>query len=1199
MAWHDNNWDGNVCQHPEQNTYCIGVHSLLSGRIEKRRDLEAEMQHKGEMVGGNFEPAQVPPCYWSINAFSESGFKIEHRHAFSDIKETIPDEVKPNSVYTWPFKLSFVHSESNQKRHGNYPPNLESRIDKFLNKFEPHQSIVFFYANYDNPVSADEMKYLLLGSSVLSEYPITKHFQFDPEWLTEFRLDKKMKNFPTINWAIQLTHDPSKSVLLPYREYIKYAAENPEDEEKLHDMKVVIEEESLIRSFKYVAMDIDDDKCLYLLYKIRKSIKKIQEHNQLVIKSDLQEEEKRITDLIKMVWQKRGIYPSLNKILRCFLDDENLSDSLAKSLISHTSKEKNMGSLFDEIFNEDIPQELMEYEADLLDLIDRRLFKKNIGALLKLSLFNLTEHQIKKIINRTDLLSAIGINPYALYEEYQADEEDLDEPEMQDEVIDIYKVDVGMIPDRKFVKRHRELQNLNEDSPERVRSVIINYLWEIGNHGHCYDHIYNILNEIKEYPLIYKNDINLDEKAIINLDNDYKSHFVEKLYITESEGERYFYLTEIKNAEDHLKDIVNALIYARADYQISNIDYEKHIADSLNALCKVITTEKEKQSFIEERTQLYRHIFSESLFLLTGRPGTGKTHEIIKIINYLSQLNEECLLLAPTGKATLRLTENIVKYTSLKLVAQTIDRFIFNNGFGWAYDDWERLRQLPHNEKITVENLVIDESSMVDLQKLHILLSIIRFDEKYPKRVILVGDENQLPPIGFGKPFHDIINYIIADEQLFLNHYVNLRTNCRQENDERIIKLAEAFIDKKRYYEESLELIEAEGKVSDGLFIYKWNSQDELHEKLNSSIDNLFRIESGDEEYDEKDCKKRLNTLFGLYENGYVNNQNFKFKETLTLEELQILTPYRAGYYGTIGTNKLIQENYRDHSKYSPEKSSFYHSDKIIRLENWYQGRGHDRKLLLSNGSIGIVNGEWKQRKYYFKEIDKPLFWVDSEERFDLAYSITIHKSQGSDFKNVFLIIPNKLTLLSKELLYTALTRSKFRLFIFIYKAKDNLFLQAKNISYLLNRNTSVFEEPQDTKKKFFPVPGGKPVRSKVEYIIHTALQKSGLQFEYEQQLNLEKRHYPIHPDFTIKLKGGHTIYWEHLGKLDIRKYYGDWQDRKQDYNDHNLFEYVVTTDDLEGIKYEKIDHIIDDIRNLTLRKTKDSKFSNHHYELY
>ena len=87
MAWHDNKWNGKVCNNPEANNYCTGPHSLLSSRIEKRKntDLESSRGVRGEYVASGLSANNVPPCYWSINAFSEQGFSVEHTHPFSKL----------------------------------------------------------------------------------------------------------------------------------------------------------------------------------------------------------------------------------------------------------------------------------------------------------------------------------------------------------------------------------------------------------------------------------------------------------------------------------------------------------------------------------------------------------------------------------------------------------------------------------------------------------------------------------------------------------------------------------------------------------------------------------------------------------------------------------------------------------------------------------------------------------------------------------------------------------------------------------------------------------------------------------------------------------------------------------------------------------------------------------------------------------
>jgi len=168
---------------------------------------------------------------------------------------------------------------------------------------------------------------------------------------------------------------------------------------------------------------------------------------------------------------------------------------------------------------------------------------------------------------------------------------------------------------------------------------------------------------------------------------------------------------------------------------------------------------------------------------------------------------------------------------------------------------------------------------------------------------------------------------------------------------------------------------------------------------------------------------------------------------------------------------------------------------------------------------------------------------------------------------------------------------------IFVQETKDNLFEVARGRSSLLNRNTSLFQPPEDKKKGYWPTPD-KEVQSRIEYIIFKSLERSGLKFKHEKVTEFEKRNYKIKPDFTITV-GDQTIYWEHLGMLDCRKYYRDWIKRKDDYKDHGMFENLVTTDDVEGIIQEKIDKVIDDIREGKIANTKGNAFSDHHYELY
>ena len=1076
MAWHDNNWNGKICADPEQNFYCVGTHSLLAKRIATNRNLEKETENKNRSVKEVQQDVQeegypyMVPCYWSVNAFSDQSVNITHWHPFTNIQNTINDTLRPYSVYTWPFKLSFVHNPEKKMIHGKHPPDLDKRIDNFIKKFPSYKSIIFFYANYDNPVSADDMQYLVLGCSVITQINDTGEFDITPAKLQQLENGNGMKNFSPMNWALQVTHDfEDFGILLPYKEYLQYVATHPKDEEKLHEMKVVVEESALISGFKYVAMDIDDDKCLYLLYKIRKSLLIIKDHGIVADQQKNNEQLEKIEFLIDSIWEKRTLYPALSKIFKYFELDEQYAREISESIC----KKSNLVETFDNLLQGNIPDNLQLSEPSnrlLLELATEQIFMRRVETLKTLALFNLTQNQIDKIIDN-GLFNELAQNPYILYEKYVAGENDLDEPDLQDEGIDIFKIDIALIPDARFVIKDKKLQKIQADSPERLRAVIIDYLYRIGkNKGDCYDSIDNILEELREYPLFYRNNIRIDEEGIIALEDDYREHFEERLVIEEKTDHTFYYLEEVKFAENIIGKTFE--IQSQKEFN-SGSDADEYINS-----CAEIFEEQQNgtdiKQFIDERKELYSNIFYSGFYLLTGSAGSGKTYETVTIIETIvNELEEKVTILAPTGKATLRIAEKLNERDFQKNSTpkpETIHRFIYRNKFGRLMDgkDYTSLLKEIEEEKIPVDNLIIDESSMVDLFLMAVLFSIIRMDKL--KRIILVGDEYQLPPIGFGKPFRDLIDYVKADEDLEDRCYIRLQSNCRQLGED-VLKLAEIYAADEDNDETILENIDQEDDFErTSLKVMKWSYMDELNELLLENLDDLLSVDNGTNE--EKIIA--LNYAFGLYDSGHVPINNHQFSNTLHLNKIQFLSPYRAGYFGTLKINKTIQSEYRKKNDF--KDSVFSYSEKIIRLKNWYKGGGVNRRLYLSNGSIGMATFHWnygghyRKYQYFFTEIEQAgerynTFWDgqvdDKEDAFELAYAITVHKSQGSDFDNVFLVIPKRFGLLCKELIYTALTRAKQKLYLFVQKNQgQNLLEIAKNRSLVEHRKTSVFSVP-------------------------------------------------------------------------------------------------------------------------------------------
>lgn len=1054
----------------------------------------------------------------------------------------------------------------------------------------------------------------LVGCAVVNKVPeIPADFPFSEDELKAERSKHRSKYFPTMNWAIQISYDfENKGIRLPYHEYMDYVEEHPEERQKLEEMKVLIEEPSLVFGFKYVLADINEDQCIYLLTKLRKAIDIIQAHKIV----DFSRQQKLVNQLLERVWIRRGLYPGLQNVLEYIMDDETWEGKpLIQKLRANTSPEKE--DLCEKTFSllldskQKVPPYLKEFEHDINQL--RRNLSQHtaiIDLLKKFSLFLFKKEQLDNIIRRNkDSFSReieteeIIKNPYVLCEEYlyELTPEDLDKEEIQDDPIDLFKIDIGMFPE-KYIKENPELQNLAPGGPERLRAVIIDYLYYVGEQGDCYSVLEEVYDNILNNPLFYKRELRLSKEQL--LAQSYLNHFNKKLQIIPNEGRHYFYLKEVLEAEKIVRDLVTELL-KKPDHPVEIKDIESFVKVQAGELKEKGVKCFDEKQFFEERTKVLKNILKKSFYVLSGKPGAGKTKILEKIIQELEARNQKVTVLAPTGKASLRLkTECNAKD------AQTIDRFIYSdkNGYREILENFSAVLKKDRAQPF-IENLIIDESSMVDLQKLATLFSMLKLNgEGRVKRVIMVGDENQLPPIGFGRPYYDIIQYLKVNPQYKKNNYVKLLTNCRNELDPKIIEFADIFAGKNRYYNELLDkIIQSKEDISEGLALVKWIDPENLQEKIDKRLDKIIQNELTETLVSQcKDKSEQLNSLFGLYANGFVNPQ-----EPIGIDNFQMITPYRTERFGSLALSGFFEINYpRGHWADRFFGGMFNHADKIIRLTNEYvfDLKLRRRVLRLSNGSMGVVNNKRnpqnrRYRIYFFTDQETPLFStgfnaLKEDENFELAYAITVHKSQGSDFRNVFLVVPSKRGLLSKELLYTALTRAKRSTTIFLQEQEGRKVLEeARNHSAVLERNTSIFEPPENAKEIFAPVKG-KRVKSKIEYILFKALEASGLKFEYEEPLFFEKGPEKIKPDFTIYINGK-TYYWEHLGELDVKEYWADWKARRDWYKANVKFDNLITTDDLGGVKQEIILKMFEDIANNKLEVTEGNEFSKHHYKLY
>ena len=445
---------------------------------------------------------------------------------------------------------------------------------------------------------------------------------------------------------------------------------------------------------------------------------------------------------------------------------------------------------------------------------------------------------------------------------------------------------------------------------------------------------------------------------------------MEKKLVVKTQGEKrivyasqYYYL-ELNSAK-MLSDL-----NIRGDFD------EGEIRKKLDRIQK-----EEKLELDEMQLQAVAGAVENGLLILTGGPGTGKTTTINTIIRYFEEAGMEILLAAPTGRAAKRMTE------ATGMEAKTIHRLLEITG---APDDrntsgmhFERNEENP----LEADVIIIDEMSMVDIYLLHSLLKAVTVGT----RLILVGDVNQLPSVGPGNVLRDMI-----ESGCF--HVVKLTRIFRQASQSDIVVNAHRI--------NGGEKIDLAKRSRDFLFIRR-----DHPDAIISAMITLVR--------------EKLP--------GYVNAHPF---------DIQIMTPMRKGALGVDRLNGILQQYLNPPDGKKAEKESggiiYREGDKVMQIRNNYQIQWETRSkygipvetgLGVFNGDMGVIReinsfaetmtvefDEGRMVEYSFKQL----------EELELAYAITIHKSQGSEYPAVVIPVHSgPRMLMTRNLIYTAVTRAR------------------------------------------------------------------------------------------------------------------------------------------------------------------------------
>lgn len=470
-------------------------------------------------------------------------------------------------------------------------------------------------------------------------------------------------------------------------------------------------------------------------------------------------------------------------------------------------------------------------------------------------------------------------------------------------------------------------------------------------------------------------------------------------------------------------------------------------------------------------------------------------------------------------------------------------------------------------------------------------------DLKTVNRIILIGDPYQLPPIGEGRPFFDLCSFLDNDSELRTTAIAHLHTIVRtihQGGQSDILTLASWFSGNQiaKNADEIFEKIRI-GSLDGDLKVYSWETADELKQCLLNVLEKELP-------FPELSIPERIRKSIGM------DDTYFAMEHPETVEGFQVLTPVKNPVWGTLQLNKYFQE-WLDNTnvKYALEVAPeyIYHGDKVIQLQNEKRVSYPSKfKFQLSNGQIGFasyVSGKYKRASIVFNGIPNESFSYypsssdDVAVPIELAYAITIHKSQGSDFDTVLVVLPKSGQILSRELIYTALTRAKKKLILLVEDSPQWMLEYTKpQYSVMAHRNTNLFKYSVRESKVDVPhieglihktLKDGLLVRSKSEVIIANMLYEANIDFEYEKFL--EEKGKRFLPDFTFEDAAGDPIIWEHLGMLSNPAYKESWDKKLAFYKSIGFKEgtNLFTTIDHENgsIDSDEIKEVLQTIEDL------------------
>ena len=1245
VPWHDSGWDGRVCSSPADNMSCL----VLKG-IGPKRDDVVETKHCGESL--EVIPESERPCCVNERGFFMAPFEFTRRkkHPYSEtspethghFRETVlrqpsfsadaipfrwmqkperwMDEkraTKPDfrDVYRLDLDPEREPDLSFDKGWFQQRDNHAALLDCFFGHIRPIDSLCFFYAKR-TPLVDDARRVIVAVGSV--RHVAQSH---------EYRYEMAAEEAPlrALLWERLIQHsirpDPeggfTDGFLLPYHQALAHADENPDFDPA---SVVAFAPEDRREEFSYVSEHVTHDGAIGALLSCAAAIREAAKH----LAGPWDRYLRWIDTELGRLWKLRGPCPGLGAALSAFGID--LGVFVAYDLARHVGHNEDPWPVVDRMFKE--PKSLLSAAgAKLIGKEHQAVWKgfaEDRRDLLKLvSRFEITPEQAKLIFveeirNNSSITCTdreLLDNPYRLFEITRT----------TTEPISLATVDRGLFPESIIRDKHplpAPSHVATATDVRRIRAWSVQTLEIAAASGDTLLPRADVITAIRDMEHRPECPVTGDLMKVAE-----QGFAAEIELVPLSDKTAGFQLLWLAACTKLIRTEFTKRLNGKP-HAIES-DWMKLLAEP-SALGPVPPVDKREVRSRTEKAAALKFLAEGRVSVLIGPAGTGKTTLLSVLCGQETIANGGVLLLAPTGKARVRM-EQSAKKKNLSLAGQTVAGFLLESGRYVPETGQYRILGPNAPKGKIVDTVIIDEASMMTEEMLAAVLEAVGG----AKRIILVGDHRQLPPIGPGRPFADMVKHLQPEriESIFPKvgkGYAELTLNWRQGPSAPDTRLAAWFAGTDPGPgEEGIFADVAAMGPSDRIQIQSWATAEECHALVLNVLQRELKL-SG-----PNDILGFDKTLGGTESKGacYFNRTWDKGGVSDSAEAWQILSPVRAMPHGVAGVNRLIHRHFRSkgvewaRARYrktpkplGPEE--IVYGDKVINVANqrrWWEIYPEDGcAKYVANGEIGIAVGQFKgpQAKYkgfpWKLEVEftsQPRFTYGYTERdfsdegeapLELAYALTVHKAQGSEFGMVILVLPNPCRLLSRELLYTALTRHRNRVVIlFQGDAADLRNYSRSEYSETAKRLTNLFTPPQPIIVKERRYDGkhihrtarGELVMSKSEVIIANELHGRGIDYAYEKELRFGAGRV-CKPDFTIEdAASGLTVYWEHCGMLDDAEYAERWERKKKWYRENGVFP-LVEGSGPNGILVETSDDPRIGFDTLAIMKHIDTLFS-------